>query len=53
MQMYEVTAMSEDMGTELRTKLFCAESEDDAIDQMTQLLEKENIPYGVCMAAEI
>lgn len=53
MQMYEVTVLAEDMHTELQKKLFFAENEDDALDQMQDILQKQQIPYGICQAAEI
>ena len=53
MQMYEVTVLAEDMQTELQKKLFFAENEEDALDQMQEILQVGNIPYGICQAAEI
>ncbi|MBR1853260.1 MAG: hypothetical protein IJ794_08995 [Lachnospiraceae bacterium] len=53
MQMYEVTVLAEDMQTELQNKLFFAESEDDALDQMQEILQKKHIAYGICQASEI
>lgn len=53
MQMYEVTVMSEDMRTEIQKKILFAEDEDDALDQMQELLEEQGTVYGMCQAEEI
>lgn len=53
MQMYEVTVLAEDMQTELQKKLFFAENEDDALDQMQEILQEQHIAYGMCQASEI
>lgn len=53
MQMYEVTVLSEDMRTEIQKKVFAAEDEDEALDQMQEMLEAQGIAYGICQAAEI
>lgn len=53
MQMYEVTVLAEDMRTELQKKLVFAEDEDDALDQVEELLEQQEIAYGMCQAAEM
>lgn len=53
MQMYEVTVLAEDMHTELQKKLFFAENEEDALDQMQEILEAHETAYGMCQAAEI
>ena len=53
MQMYEVSVLAEDMQTELQKKLFFAENEDDALDQMQEILQREGIPYGICQASEV
>lgn len=53
MQMYEVTVLAEDMRTKLQQKLLFAEDEDDALDQMEELLQEQGIAYGMCQASEI
>ncbi len=53
MQMYEVTVTAEDMQTELQKKLFFAENEEDALDQMQEILQEQRINYGICQAQEI
>lgn len=53
MQMYEVTVLAEDMQTELQRKLFFAENEEDALDKMQDILQKEQVAYGICQASEI
>ncbi|MCM1091346.1 MAG: hypothetical protein NC413_10935 [Muribaculum sp.] len=53
MQMYEVVVLSEDMRTEIQRKVLAAEDEDEALDQMQELLEAQGIAYGICQAAEI
>ena len=53
MQMYEVTVLSEDMRTEIQRRILAAQDEDDALDQMQELLEEQGIVYGICQAAEI
>jgi len=53
MQMYEVTVLAEDMQTELMKKLFFAQDEDDALDQMEEILEEQGISYGICQASEM
>ena len=53
MQMYEVTALSEDMQTEIDKEIIFAEDEDDAIDRMQEKLQDRNVKYGICMASEI
>jgi hypothetical protein len=53
MQMYEVIVLAEDMRTELQRKVLCAEDEDDALDIMQEMLEEENVAYGMCQASEI
>lgn len=53
MQMYEVTVLADDMQTELQKKLFFAENEEDALDQMQEILQEEGVDYGICQASEI
>ena len=53
MQMYEVTALTDDMQTEIKTMILYAEDEEDAIDRMQELLDQEQTEYGICMASEI
>lgn len=53
MQMYEVTVLAEDMQTELQKKVLFAQDEDDALDQMQEMLEEAHISYGMCQASEI
>ncbi len=53
MQMYEVTALSEDMQTEILKKILFAEDEDDAIDRMNAILAEENLTCDFCVAEEI
>ena len=53
MQMYEVTALSEDMQTEIDKEIIFAEDEDDAIDRMQEKLLDRGVKYGICMAYEI
>ena len=53
MQMYEVTALSEDMQTEIDKEIIFAEDEDDAIDRMQEKLQDRGVKYGICMASEI
>jgi len=53
MQMYEVTAMSDDMQTEILKTILFADDEEDAIDRMQERLEESHIEYGICMASEI
>ena len=53
MQMYEVTAMSEDMQTEIQKTIIFADDEEDAIDRMQESLEERGLTYGICMASEI
>lgn len=53
MQMYEVTVLSEDTRTEIQKTVLFAYDEDDAIDKVQEILEANNITYGVCMASEI
>ena len=53
MQMYEVTALSEDMQTEIQKTILFAEDEEDAIDRMQEMLDEKQLSYGVCMASEI
>ncbi len=53
MQMYEVTAMSEDMQTVIRKTILFADNEEDAIDRMQELLKEQKLEYGICMASEM
>lgn len=53
MQMYEVTAMSEDMQKEVKKAILFADNEEDAIDRMQEMLDEQNLEYGICMASEI
>lgn len=53
MQMYEVTVLSEDMRTELQKKLVFAEDEDDALDQVEEMLGQQGVAYGMCQALEM
>ena len=51
--MYEVTAMTDDMQTEIQKTILFADDEEDAIDRMQEMLDEKQIAYGICMASEI
>ena len=53
MQMYEVTALTDDMQMEIKKTIVFADDEEDAIDRMQELLDEQPIAYGIGMASEI
>ncbi|MCM1568272.1 MAG: hypothetical protein NC081_02355 [Roseburia sp.] len=53
MQMYEVTALAEDMQTEIYKNILFADNEDDALNQMQDYLEEQGAVCGLCLAEEI
>ena len=52
MQMYRVKAVTEDLQTVLQEKIFFAQDEEDALDQMEDFCREEKISYGFCLAEE-
>ncbi len=53
MPIFDVTIFSEDNNEEIYHEKVFAIDEDTAIDQVTDMLDKKGLPYGLCMAEEI
>ncbi len=53
MPIFDVTIFSEDNNEEIYHEEVFAIDEDTAIDQVTDVLDKKGLPYGLCMAEEI
>lgn len=53
MQMYEIAALAEDMRTEIYRSIVFADSEDDALNEMQEYLERKDVRYGMCLAEEM
>ncbi|MBO4291689.1 MAG: hypothetical protein J5898_07260 [Lachnospiraceae bacterium] len=50
MEMYQVEVYTPDGGSLLMEKIVFAESDDDAILQVQELLWQQKTEYGICMA---
>ncbi len=53
MPIFDVTVFSEDGNEEIYREKVFAIDEDTAIDQVTDVLDKKGLPYGIRMAEEI
>ena len=53
MQMYEVTALAPEGSEEVYQAVIFAEDEDDALNQLEEQLQEQEIAHGMCMAEEV
>ncbi len=53
MPIFDVTVFSEDGNEEIYREKVFAIDEDTAIDQVTDVMDKKGLPYGIRMAEEI
>ena len=51
--MHRVEIFAPDSCEVMREEIVFAETEDDAITQVTRALEQDNTEYGVCMAGPL